>query len=122
MHATSTIQHKVLVPVLYIIYNTGNILSLIGWHSIGFHLKDVYVVSFLLSLTPSHNLNIDLRDIRSTCITSTKIPPPKKWRFFYFLSTFCVFLAGKAHVGCRKVEKGLPPGPTPNMIKYLHSK
>jgi hypothetical protein len=45
MHATSTIQHKILVPVpvLYIIYNTGNILSLVGWHSIGFHVKDVYV-------------------------------------------------------------------------------
>ena len=72
MHATSTIQHKVLVPVLYIIYNTGNILSLVGWHSIGFHLKDVYVVSFLLSLTPSHNLNIDLRDNQFYRIRGTR--------------------------------------------------
>jgi hypothetical protein len=62
MHVTSTIQHKVLVPALYIIYNTGNnILSLVGWFSLGFHPNDVYVVSFLLPLTPSHNLNIDLR-------------------------------------------------------------
>ena len=72
MHVTNTIQYKVLVPVLYIIYNTGNILSLVGWHSIGFHLKDVYVVSFLLSLTPSHNLNIDLRDNQFCRIRGTR--------------------------------------------------
>jgi hypothetical protein len=68
------IDYIILVIYYYILYNTGNILllSLVGWHSIGFHLKDIYVVSFLLSLTPSHNLNIDLRDSQFYRIIGTR--------------------------------------------------